>query len=481
MAIIEFDNGQRVEFDGNPTQNDVEEVAAKLGIKSSKAPAKASPLGERFLGAAKNYPLPLIGSLDIAAGMGKDLLRTALGGGEIVEKAGTYLAQKAAGGQLVPELTEPGVVANARTALGPSSPAQEVGAFASQVGQIAAPLPGAQKANALAKGAGMARRIGAGIKKVAVDALEQGGKATLQSGGDVSQTITAAATGAAVPLAGLGLKKPLTSFAKRLYGSAAKFTDKAIKASEAKGVDLVKTGLQNRVFLTQGGVDRVAAKIDEMEGLVGKAIDDAGESGIQISTIGLGAYIDEAKNLFKHDFDIAAGQAAVKELDSIKSQFLKQYGNKIPIKEAQKIKVATGQRLAKYFGRLTDAGIEGRKAGTRYLKEKIAEAAPDVGEINKRLSALYQLDKALESSMGRIMKLNLLGLGTKVLASSGQPNMMAAAGALQVFGSAMNKSGIAIGMNELAKLAEGSANAGKIPAVVLTRYLEEKLSEAGGG
>ena len=32
MAIIQFDNGVKVEFNGNPTPKDVEEVANKLGI-----------------------------------------------------------------------------------------------------------------------------------------------------------------------------------------------------------------------------------------------------------------------------------------------------------------------------------------------------------------------------------------------------------------------------------------------------------------
>lgn len=37
MAIIQFDNGQKVKFDGTPTERDVEEVAQKLGITKKKS------------------------------------------------------------------------------------------------------------------------------------------------------------------------------------------------------------------------------------------------------------------------------------------------------------------------------------------------------------------------------------------------------------------------------------------------------------
>ena len=36
MATIQFETGQKVNFEGNPTSQDVEEVANKLGIKSPK-------------------------------------------------------------------------------------------------------------------------------------------------------------------------------------------------------------------------------------------------------------------------------------------------------------------------------------------------------------------------------------------------------------------------------------------------------------
>lgn len=43
MAIIQFADGQKVEFDGNPTPADVEHVASQIGVKSSASSAPSSP------------------------------------------------------------------------------------------------------------------------------------------------------------------------------------------------------------------------------------------------------------------------------------------------------------------------------------------------------------------------------------------------------------------------------------------------------
>lgn len=43
MAIIQFENGQQVEFNGNPTQTDVEEVAKQLGISGQPSAQPSMP------------------------------------------------------------------------------------------------------------------------------------------------------------------------------------------------------------------------------------------------------------------------------------------------------------------------------------------------------------------------------------------------------------------------------------------------------
>jgi hypothetical protein len=46
MSTVRFENGIRVNFDGNPTQSDIEEMATKLGIGQTKIPVQPKPLPE---------------------------------------------------------------------------------------------------------------------------------------------------------------------------------------------------------------------------------------------------------------------------------------------------------------------------------------------------------------------------------------------------------------------------------------------------
>ncbi len=407
----------------------------------------------------------------------RGMAHTLLGGGEIVEKAGTAIARKMAGGKLAPELEKPGPVTEARKKLVPTDTAGKVGFQAEQVAELFVPgIAGTNKAKAamaLPKGASMLKQVAQAFKLGAIEAAEMGSLTALQTA-DPKATGISAGVAAIVPLAMLAVKTPLTKAAEKIYASAAKFPKTVTERAAGRGIDLVQTGLDERVFLSQGGVERVAAKIDDMERILGTHLDDAEAAGARISTAGMQSYVDEAKELFKYDVDVKAGQQAISELDDLVKNFKLEHGAYIPIAEAQKIKVKTGQQLAKYYDRLTSVGIEGRKQATRFLKEKIVEAAPKVGDVNIRLSKLYEFDKALDASTRRIKNLNLLGLGAKIIGSSGRPGMVATAGIMQILGAPLNKSGIAIGINELAKLAEASASAGRIPLQLLVRFIYDK-------
>ncbi len=231
------------------------------------------------------------------------------------------------------------------------------------------------------------------------------------------------------------------------------------------------------MFLTQGGVEKVASKIDDLETQLGSVIEGAKAEGKTISTNGMQAYLDEVKDFFRYDADVEAGKKAIQELDDMAASFKKEYGEELPIDIAQKIKVSTGQKIAKYYDRLTDVGIEGRKQMTRYLKDKIVEKAPIVGDVNTRLSSLYQFDKALSKAQGRIGKLNLLGLPSKLGGAIAGPKGAVLGKALEILDSAGIKSTAAIGLNELSKLS-GAAGAGaRIPVTALLNYLLEHGKE----
>lgn len=264
------------------------------------------------------------------------------------------------------------------------------------------------------------------------------------------------------------IKKPLTTAAEKLYQSA-------LKPKNAPGaLDIVKTGLKERVWLTKGGVEKVANKIDEFESLLGDAIETAKGQGAKIPTKGLNEYLGEAKKFFENQVDVEDAKRAIKEIDDLGKRFIKKYGKEIPIEEAQKIKVASGQMLRKYYDRLSSAGIEGQKQATRFLKDKIVEAAPVTGDINSRLSNLYKFDQALSKASGRIGNLNLLGFGTKFGAAAAGSKGAAIGLVTDLMDKAAVKSGVAIGLNELAKFGQkGSVPLNALLGVIKARIEEE--------
>lgn len=277
-----------------------------------------------------------------------------------------------------------------------------------------------------------------------------------------------------VKTVGTAIKKPLTWAAEKLYQSALKPRN-IVKDGKVitSGEEIVKIGLKERVWLTKGGVERVANKIDDFETQLGDAIEAAKTKGKTIATKGLQEYLNLAKEFFKEQVDVKAAQTALEEIDTLGKNFIEKYGNKIPIEIAQKIKVSTGQFLRKYYGQLSAAGIEGQKQATRFLKEKIVEKAPQVGDINQRLSNLYKFDKALEKARGRIGNLNLLGISTKVGAAVGGVKGAAVGALVGLVDNPAIKSGTGIVLNELSKIAKK----GVIPLNALLGLIRANLEE----
>jgi len=278
----------------------------------------------------------------------------------------------------------------------------------------------------------------------------------------------------AVKSVGSALKTPLTKAAEKLYQSALKPRN-VVKGSKIieEASDIAKIGLEEKIWLTKGGVEKTTNKINDFEEILGKAIEEGKASGQTIKTQGIIDYLGEAKKLFSHDIDPQKAEEATKQIDEIGERFLKNYGDEIPIEEAQKIKVSTGQTLRKYYNDLSGAEQEARKQGVRFLKEKIVEKSPVIGDINSRLKKLYTFDTALSKASGRIGNLNLLGLGTKFGAAVSGSKGATIGLIADLIDSPVIKSGAGIALNELGKYAQK----GSIPLNAIIGLIRAKLED----
>ena len=361
-------------------------------------------------------------------------------------------------------------------------------------------VSGARKTIAAAKAAGEAIPLsarlvsgGAELTKIGLHTIPEAVSAygvSMAQGATHEEALDNAKWAAAI-VGGIGLAGKGAETAGNLFKKAARrLYQSALKPSTATGApaakDLVETGLNEAIFLTGGGVERTAAKIDDLETALGNAITKAGKKGAFVETATLKPYIDDAKNILGETVDVKGSRQAKNIIDTMYRNFVKKYGKKVPIELAQELKTNTYQVLKNSYGELANATKEGMKQLTRGLKEGIVDAAPIVGDINVRLRSLYQFDEALGKAAGRAKNLNLLGIGQKILLTGGPlSKFFAVIGS--IFGTA-GKSITAIGLNkignaikklapeEVGKLA--ASPEGKAIIARLTGVSVEKLTPA---
>ncbi|MFH1052744.1 MAG: hypothetical protein V1779_17630 [bacterium] len=414
MSKIRFEDGTVVNFDGTPTQKDIEEVAQKLKVQKKQIviPTKQK---EGLLGKVANIA-------DKTIGKAANFMF-----GKTAETVGSVIG---AGAESAKELIT-------------NKPTKRI--FTN-------------KADALLGTPGQA------AKNIALTALE------LTPTGLGSKTTAKLA---------LKAKKPITLIAEKLYQSALK-PKNITKAGKiiTKAEDITKIGLNERIWLTRGGVEKVATKIDDFENLLGEAIEQAQKSKKVIKIENLKPFVDEAKKFFKDQVNISEAKRAMKEIDNIYKAFAKKYGKGITIQTAQEIKVKTGQALRKYYNTMSSARIEGEKQMVRGLKEEIVKKAPIVKNINERLSNLYKFDNALQKAQTRFSNYNLMGIASKVGAGVGGTKGFAVTKLLEILDAPAIKSGAAISLDVLSKGAEKVAEKGRIPVSLLianlAKYLEEE-------
>lgn len=548
MATIQFENGVKVNFEGTPTPQDVEEVAQKLNIRKQQNQSVA-PLADKQgtpanpFGQNQSYPLKGAASFigkdvfgggvgkseltpmtDLSSGVrrfGQEAFQTTLGSKSLAgvaqmpgkalsmpfnlaterqlsESIGSAADQATALLRRARTETDPvkkqrmnimardlfngtqdlaqhrqgledqdltygkilGTTGNAAltaSTFGLPGMAPSAGATAAMnpartlatKGIVAADLPYGAAAKTIGATARILDNVALGVTFNAMNNLIEG-RPVAEGGKGVAVVSTA------IPIGGTITRKVVSESGNTLLRSAERLYQSAMKPSLSrenlpKIPGIIRTGLDEAIILSQGGVEKVASRIDTMEEQLGNAIEEAGKKNGMVPVNALKGYVEEAKLWFSHISDIEYRKKAVKDIDAVFKNFKKQYGNAVPVEEAQKIKVATYRWLKDAYGELASPIKEANKQLVRGLKEGIVDVAPMAGNINARLKKLYAFDEQLSKSTGRIKNLNLLGLGTKVLATTGGKVGAIMAVFNQLLG-APGKSAAAITLDRLGKM-----------------------------
>jgi len=214
---------------------------------------------------------------------------------------------------------------------------------------------------------------------------------------------------------------------------------------------LVKYGEKTAAGKVKGIDVSKYSSLDDLKNAITSSI----QKGGTIKTSSLKSYIDSAKDVLGETVDVGGSQKAVETIDDMFNSFVRKYGDDIPVEIAQKLKTNTYQVLKNSYGELANGTREGMKQLVRGLKEGIVEVAPQAGEINGRLKALYQFDEALTRASTRVKNADLLGLGTKILASSDNKIVQIASAVNQFLGAPVSKSGGAVYLYKIGNLLKG--------------------------
>lgn len=213
MAIIEFENGMKVEFDGTPTEADIEEVFNSI----QKKDIPLAPIKE-----------PKKDLLERAAGIGEKVLGFT-GGKNIAEIGGSLLS-----GQSLPQALR--TQGGGSLGKGIAKTAGDVGAITATVAPFGTPL--AKTVLGKAAQFGGLSALGAGAKTIA-----DSGTAKESIKNAFMAGLTGAAIGGAVGLAGKAVKAFTQKTPEATYNNVLRVTKRIKMAGKSPSDFLVKEGV----------------------------------------------------------------------------------------------------------------------------------------------------------------------------------------------------------------------------------------------
>lgn len=408
MAVIKFSNGVTVNFEGNPTPADIEEVAAKINAKPAQVPAGARPIKtedgspegnqvERINGQLYSIPPKMRESSplrDTFTGLAKSAGRTLLGVGTLGRGIQRGISNVTGLDMRGESIFDKGTQSRARADefLRAKSQAEKTAGFVGDVAQTALASNAAIKGT---KALGFAKQM-----------LGRGGMGaitgTLQGGGDIDRdTLIGAGTEVMFPVAGKVLGyggNVLKGLAGMVSGKGGDVIDQVVKTPRAalEGGELVgAAGLKESAQSIREGVKALQKKAgQEFETLVGPYTKPIGKSKLlevtdsYLNDINESTFIDTGK--------LDKLKTVINSWEDTSPKGINQLASKIS-------KFYTGSDA----NRDIDAVVTGLN---RRIRDFIGEQVPDIAEANAKyadkmdlidqMDAIFKVRGAVESRLG---------------------------------------------------------------------------------
>lgn len=384
MAIVEFANGRRVEFDGTPTPEDIDYVASQLGITPENQNIRAEPQQPSMLGRAASA----VGGF--AQKVGQSLVSPVLG----IAATPVQAAAKAIGAEDPFKKGLP-VAGLGEVPVSELGVRQKLGDIA-QTGALLVPgkgVLGAAGAGALLGGGAAASR-GAQIQDIATQGLIGAG--------------TGALVGGALRLGGAGLKKT----GELISGKTA---EKAVQGIKSAYSDALNLPASQRAFESRSGKDLADVLVRNRAPLGINAADNTldASQAIDVLRSKLDPLNQRAQDLLNNPQGVVSFTRVSDVVDDvikgINKSSITSLEKEIARKEVQKIADAT---IREYGDELTPAVVDQVKNGfwnSVFAKTKFAPPIEKLrGDVNYQLGKAFQ--KAEERAIAKTDAGDVLGV-----------------------------------------------------------------------
>lgn len=283
----------------------------------------------------------------------------------------------------------------------------------------------------------------------AANAAEQGARAlgVVQQTTDPLRIATGIVT---TPLAAAGVPE-------MLYQSALK-PRPSLSQQRGRVEGMVRTGLEERLPISSGGVDKGWNLVDNLQQEVQGYIDDATRRGVTVDPLAIRKRIDDVRSRYQGQF-VSANDLA--KIDKLEQKFLTEWATpstsrttgQMTAAEAHEAKQKAYRKLqGKYGKEAKEANVETLKALARGANEELRALIPEITEPNMRQSKLIDFLPELQRAVSRIknwdwISLSTPAVGTAAYAMTQSPEMAGMASVLHaVIGRPEVKSRLALGI-----------------------------------